>query len=182
MKKKLFVGVGLVVLLGGSAFVVVATAGTPVPIDYGIPGTDAYYTSDEIQQTLPDIMANLALPQRSSYADIKATVVYRVGGPLSPEVAAGRFPEGEARLRDAFIMLISSKTPADVQSAEQKELASLVAEMLKNRNVRGTDLAPGATRRRWRRMDPLGRRTRALLQMLLRYPWTRARQRTAERR
>ncbi len=129
MKKKLFVGVGLVVLLGGSAFVVVATAGTPVPIDYGIPGTDAYYTSDEIQQTLPDIMANLALPQRSSYADIKATVVYRVGGPLSPEVAAGRFPEGEARLRDAFIMLISSKTPADVQSAEQKEL--LKTEMKK---------------------------------------------------
>ena len=27
----------------------------------------------------------------------------------------------------------------------------LVAELLKNRNVRGTDLAPGATRRRWRR-------------------------------
>ena len=30
----------------------------------------------------------------------------------------------------------------------------LVAELLKNRNVRGTDLAPGATRRRWRRGKP----------------------------
>ena len=32
----------------------------------------------------------------------------------------------------------------------------LVAELLKNRNVRGTDLAPGATRRRWRRGEAFG--------------------------
>ena len=32
----------------------------------------------------------------------------------------------------------------------------LVAELLKNRNVRGTDLAPGATRRRWRKGEAFG--------------------------
>lgn len=123
MKKKLFIGIGLFVALGGSALVVVATAGVPEPIDYGEPGTDEYYTSDTIEQSLPDITANLAVKStESKYVQIQATAVCRVGGPLAPEGVSALFSSAEARLRDAFIMLISSKAPEDIHSAEQKEL------------------------------------------------------------
>ena len=122
MKKKLFIGIGLLVTLGGSALVVVGMAGVPEPVAYGEPGTPEYYTSESFEQQLPDIMVNLAVKERPTYVQIKATAVCRVGGPLTVADASSLFSGAEAHVRDAFIMLIGSKTPEDVLFAEQKEL------------------------------------------------------------
>ncbi len=122
MKKKHFIGFGLFVALGGSALVVVGMAGAPEPVLYGEPGTSEYYTSESFEQPLPDITVNLAVKERPTYVQIKATAVCRVGGPLKVGDTSGLFSDAEAHIRDAFIMLIGAKTPADVLFAEQKEL------------------------------------------------------------
>lgn len=122
MKKKLFIGIGLLVALGGSALVVVGMAGVPEAVAYGEPGRPEYYTSERFEQPLPDIMVNLAVKDRPTYLQIKATAVCRVGGPLKVVDTLGLFSAAEAHIRDAFIMLLGSKTPEDVLFAEQKEI------------------------------------------------------------
>lgn len=121
MKKKLiFIVVG-VLALGGAAFFVVGSAGVPVSPDVLMSkrGLDEYYTSEPMTEALPDVVTNLR-GSGGKFIRIQASVVYRIGDELTE--AASLFAANAARLQDAFTMFVSSKTLADVETAEQKNL------------------------------------------------------------
>lgn len=130
MKKKLLIGIGLFLGLGGAAFFVVGSAGVPKPIDPSTRGTPEYLTSEKITQQLPTIKSNIRSGgDVAKFVMIEASCEFRHGDELLEAEATGMFTDAEPRLRDAFIMLLSTKAADDLQSAEQ--LSILKTEMKK---------------------------------------------------
>lgn len=130
MKKKLLIGVGLFLGLGGAAFMVVGSAGVPKPIDPTLRGTPEYLTSETVSQVLPSITSNIQTgSEMGGFAKIEATCEFRHGDELSSGEAVTMFTAADARLKDAFIMLLSTKTPDELKSAEQLNI--LKTEMKK---------------------------------------------------
>jgi flagellar basal body-associated protein FliL len=120
-KKVIILGTVGLLALGGAAFTIVATAGVPKPIDISLRGKDEYYVSDLLTYDLPEIVTNLR-GAGGKFIKILVTAEYRIGPELEPAAAAQLFVSQEAKLQDRFIMLISAKTMADVETREHKKL------------------------------------------------------------
>ena len=119
-KKILLIGVGVVVI-GVAAFMVVASAGVPKPPPIADRGKDSYYTSDVLTQDMVEIMTNLRAT-KVTFVKIDSSVEYCIGEEMTEPEVPNLFLTKEAKLKDALMMLLSSKAPEDVASREQKEL------------------------------------------------------------
>jgi len=129
-KKKLLVGTGLLLLLCCGAFFVVGSAALPIPVDPSTRGTPEYLTSEPITSRLPSFRGNIqSNGDVSTFVQLTASCVYRHGDELTEEEADAMFSDAEPRLRDALIMLLSTKSRAELESAEQLNI--LKAEIRK---------------------------------------------------
>ena len=117
-KMKWIIMLLILLLLGGGGYYAYTTyfqdaTETAEPEDAQIEETDA---SDATVVTLPSFLVNLSDPLGRRY--IKLTLDVAVAG----EEAATKLETESAKVRDAVILLLSSKTYADLASLESKLL------------------------------------------------------------
>lgn len=119
MNKKLIMAVVGLVVLGGGAFVVVGSAGVPEDPNAPKPGEDRYYTGDQLQWPIEDLLVNLTGARGQTYLELSLQLRYRCGEGVENQETI--FEENDAKVRDRLNILLSSKTVADLEGAENKQ-------------------------------------------------------------
>ena len=121
-KKKIVMAGGGTVLLAGAAFAVVALMGVPKGKEdlSELRGTDAYYVSDQLTFDLPDITVNLKGAGGQRFLTLSSTVVYRIGSEIEDGNAV--LEKRSMAVGDRLLLLLSDKTPSDLEGFEKKNL------------------------------------------------------------
>ena len=79
------------------------------------------YTSDQITFDLPDITVNLKGAGGQRFLTMSATVVFRAGMEIEEEGPAV-FEKKSMAVGDRMLLLLSDKTPEDLEGFEKKNL------------------------------------------------------------
>ena len=119
--KKMILGLGLVLALGGAAFTVVAMMGVP---EQKLPprGTDEYYISEPLLQELGEVSVNLKSDGPNQYLQVVLAAQYVIGPEIEGGTAAPIFEEKKAMIEDRLNLLLSDKTYEDVKGSDKKML------------------------------------------------------------
>lgn len=122
MNKKVLIGaVGGLLAVGGAAFFVVGSVGAPGGADEPRleRGTEEYYSSDRMTVPLEKVIANPAGTAGKRFVEVTLSVEYRIGEEIEDPVVHW---EGKtARVTHEILTLLSRKTVADLEGAENKE-------------------------------------------------------------
>lgn len=105
-----------------AAIFVVSAVGVPrreSPWDR-LRGTEAYFTGDELNYEIPQVIANLVNEKVPRLLQLGITVVYRLG----PEVPDGAalFKARNPQLQDRLLILLAAKSFAEIDRGAAKDL------------------------------------------------------------
>lgn len=120
MKKKFIAVGGGGVLVLVAAFVTVSLMGVPAKKAEleRQRGQESYYTGEAISRPLPDVVTNLKGTNGQGFLSLSSTVVYRLGEELDD--AEPIFAARDPAIKDRLILILSDKTPADLEGFEKK--------------------------------------------------------------